>query len=330
VEKRVWGIFIPPVGAARSVMESSVEAFRSYGESVTAIDTKKYAETFEKFLAPESKDLVDDITNQSWVCKAVEEGWNHVLVGALSPVTNWTLKLLKKLNIVTVFWFYEDYRKVSYWQQQLGMYDLFCAVQKEPLESVVGKSFRFLPTAASTVVNDPIPDWNTRPYDCAFVGIPSPYRIAMLTCLKDAGLSLTIAGSGWEQVPQLREQCAEYGWISAERSAQLYSSARFGINLSQENPFEDDLQAFQISPRLYDMALAGTLPVTELLPLGETLFRELSTVLFDSAESMIAGICETNSLDIDQAILEDNRQCILAKHLYRHRVEQIVTWTASL
>lgn len=329
-QHRKWGVFIPPMGAARQVMHNAVSALAELGEQFTPIDTLSYENSFQQILKPEHADLSFDMYNQSWVCKAIEEEWTHVLVGALSPVNSWTLRILKKLNITRVIWFYEDYRKAAYWREQINDYDLFCAIQKGELEEAAGDRYRYLPTGAlpSTARIHPA---ESRAYDIAFIGIPSTYRIEILEQLVSAGVNVAIAGEGWEKAPQsLQNHVVHSGWIDEPESIQLYGNSRMGLNISQESPWDERGNSVsQISPRLYELAAYGTFPVTEDLPLGDHIYSDLELIRFRSVQELLTGITRLLNEGISYDIYHTNRTAVLSKHLYTNRIKELISWVSE-
>lgn len=326
---RKWGVFVPPTGAAREVMISVARTMDSMGEQICIMDCAAYQKGIESMMAPDSVDVAYEIWNQSWVCKALEEQWTHILVGALTPVQIRTLKLWKLLNIRLVHWFYEDFRKIDYWKTHAEQYDLFCCVQKDPLNLLIKKPYRFLPTATETVVHSPIIPFEQKRFDISFVGIPTPYRVSILKVLVESGFSIAIAGPFWKQYPELADRVIVDGWISDDQSKELYNQSRMGLNISQDDPSQER-EFHQVSPRLYDMAASGTIPLTETLPLGEELFATITAIQFSSGEELIFKAKEKLRDGLEGSVLESNHVQIELFHTYKHRFEQILNWLEEL
>ncbi len=326
---RKWGVVIPPTGAAREVMLSVVRTMDKMGEVYSLIDSLAYQEAFEAMMAENSKDMALDFWNQYWVCKALQEEWTHTLVGALAPVTVQTIRLWKKIGVISVHWFYEDYRQIEYWKIQATEYDLFCAVQKEPLRELVGTGFRFLPTATEGGSSLPFADFDHRKYDLMFIGIPSEYRIKILEMLSAHGVKIAIAGPYWNRVPTLYQYVVIDGWVDQVTTEKLYSASRLGLNISQSDP-ELERSVHQVSPRIYDLAGYGTLPITEDLPLGDDLYKELKLIRFSDCDELLQKVREVLDNGISSEIYLHNREAIQKGHLYKQRVEQIISWVEAL
>lgn len=326
---RKWGLFVPPSGAAREVMISVARTMELMGEQIVIIDCAAYQQGIEAMMTPESKDMALDIWNQNWVCKALEEQWTHILVGALSPVMTRTLKLWKMINIKLVHWFYEDFRKVDYWKNQAPFYDLYCCVQKEPLSSEIAQSYRFLPTAVETIHYVPLLPAEKKRFTISFVGIPTPYRISVIKALTDAGIPVALAGPNWKHEPTLAEFVVLDGWANDATARELYNLSLMGLNISQEDPAQER-EFHQVSPRLYDMAANGTIPVTERLPLGDHILSHLTAEQFDTVDELISIIKRIQSTPFQRDVLERNREIIAGGHTYQKRIEQIIQWLEEL
>ena len=321
-----WAIVIPPAGAARVVMQSLSEAFTNRGINLSIIDSRTIMDSFENMLTPDYKDFSVDLLNQQLISKAVDEEWDHIFIGALAPVTNWTLALLKKLSIKLHFWMYEDYRELSYWKEQYQLFDTYFSVQKEPIISTVGRDkYQFMLTAANSVTSNTLIPLNERKYDVVFVGVPSPYRIEILTKIVNSGFSLAIAGLGWDRVSSLKQYIVYDKWLSPEKAIELYQDSKIGINLSQKSPFNSNsINENQISPRLFELAGAGTIPLTEALTLGNEIYTEMNCITFSSVNEIPQLITALLSQNIGLDILVENRDYIKNNHLYTHRVDTIL------
>ena len=266
-----------------------------------------------------------DLFNQTFAVTCLDFQPTHCLVAALAPVTLFTLQLLKKYGIITTHWFFEDYRKATYWESVVTGYDHFFAIQRGPIEAACaasGATYHFLPTACSCA---DLPFTSSpRPYDSVFIGIPSSYRVAVLEALARNGTKLAIAGSGWQAYRGILEpMIVSTAWVHEETSFALMQQSKTGVNLSFDNPA--GRKDVHISPRVYDMFAAGCLVAGEDVPLLNETAPGASVATFSSSEeavSTIAGLLETYTYD-DERILK-NRKLVLDNHRYVHRVAEIM------
>lgn len=318
-----WFLVIPPEGAARTVAQHTAEAFlECLGPSnVKIFDTAIYRKAYTGMLTISDENMLVDLVNQSLAISCLDFGTTHCLVGALAPVTLFSLLLLRKYSIQTIHWFYEDYHKALYWKTILDGYDYFFAIQHGEIETHCGKkniTFRYLPTAAACA-SLPWED-KERIYDTVFIGIPSRYRIGILEYLAKNGIHLCIGGSGWNQYHGILEpSIIKKSWESEEESFQLLLQAKTGINLSLDDPAgRDDVH---ISPRVYDICAAGCRLVTEAVPLFTEAFPDAEAFFFGSPKEALDQI--TERADNAESTI-NNRTTVLRHHRYVNRVNTIL------
>ncbi len=324
-----WLIVIPPEGAARTVGMALADAFqRTLGETECKVfDTKIYLAAFDAMLKQPTDEMVVDLTNQSLVVQCLDFKARNVLVVALSPVTQFTTRLLAVQGITNWHWFIEDHRRAVYWKSVLPAYQYFLAIQKGEVERTCRERnvrFAYMPTAADRPYSRPIPIWRDRPFDLAFVGIPSPYRVTVLECLADAGLNMAIAGEGWNRYQgRLRPSIRKDGWVEPEEARALLSSARIGLHLSVEEPMgmrEDS----HVSPRLFDILQLECRLLAEASPLvAETLTGMDYTVFKNPSEAVFLATALLAEAP-DSSTLRANRERVISSHLYATRVSAIL------
>ena len=291
-----WCIVVAPEGAARAVGLDVVRAFQNTAgtNAVKAFDCKTYLQAFVNLLKTDDETMAVDLLNQSMAVQCLDFQATHVLVLALSPVTVFTLNLLRKYGVVTVHWFYEDFRAASYWKDVVGGYAFFLAIQRGPIVDRCKKSgavFHLVPTAASSVgLPRPAP---VKSCDVAFIGIPSNYRISILELLASQGVSLAVGGLGWERYRGvLSSFIVRGGWVSVRESMEVLSQSRIGINISVTDP-RVDRENTHVSPRVFDIMRAGCVLVTEDVPLAQEILADCKFHLFHSAEHAVEIIKRT-------------------------------------
>lgn len=320
---------LPPEGAARQVAE---ETWRALSERLPAdrrklFDTKAYLAAYDGLLKRPEDDMVVDLLNQSLAVQAFDFGATHALVPALSPVTAFTSNLLRRRGIVTAHWFYEDFRQAKYWRDVLGSYHHFLAIQRGPVEAACreqGVRYHYLPTAASGAGGAPTP-WRDRAGGIAFVGFPSPYRVAVLEALAAAGLPLQVAGSGWEKYRgPLEQRIGNRGWTGPDEARALLGSARVGLHVPFEDPAEDRDNC-HISPRVFDILASGAVLAGEDAPLVRETIRGCAWREFRGPAQAVEACRAALAEGLPQAVLDANRATILREHSFRGRVEYLLS-----
>jgi len=325
-----WFIVLSPEGAARSAGEEIIKAF-SYSvtpDCIKTFDCAVYLRAFKNMLKAPDETMVVDLLNHALIVQCLEFHATHILVLALSPVTLFTLNLLRDQKIITAHWFYEDFRQAAYWKDVLPGCQYFFAIQKGPIiDECQRRNVRyvFLPTAASTLPQDKPVAQSEFKKDAAFIGIPSAYRIRVLEFLAAKGVHFTIAGQGWDRYQgPLIPSIINGGWIDGKQSAAILQSAFIGINLSVNDP-QLDRSNTHISPRVFDVLMTGRVLVTEEVPLIHEVLPDCSYHCFSNeaeALSIIQAVCA--HAEKEQENIVKNRQAIKAGHLYVNRVQRIV------
>lgn len=333
-----WLITLPPYGAARQAAFHVVAEFgkKLHASAVHTFDCKKYLDAFNALLKTPDETIAVDLLNQSLIVQSLQYRTTHLLVMALSPITLFTLNLLKMQHIKTIHWFIEDYRSATYWQQILPGYDIFFAIQKGILPSICSKHhtrYDYLPTAATSVDTAQQPDNSLPRYDAAFVGIPSPYRITVLEYLLKHGISLSIAGEGWDCYSGPLSVCIKQAtWTNAEQTATLLREASIGLNLSFNEPCDTTGTDTQLSPRVFDILLYSKALLSENSALLQQTLHGCHYYTFSNkqeavtiTEKILRDQKEQNYPDLVTA----TKNIVQQKHLWEHRVDHIIAHCTS-
>jgi hypothetical protein len=323
-----WFFVIPPDGAAKTVAKNISNAFKTIisQESIKIFDTFTYLSAFKTLLRNPDPDTTVDLLNQSLVVSSLDFGTTHILSGALSPLTLFTLNLLRKQGITTVHWFYEDYQKASYWKDVISGYDHFCAIQKGILPSEcekAGSKYHYLPTATCCACRiQP----SERKFDIAFIGIPSPYRISILEHLACQGFHLLIAGSGWGAYEGiLKKSIISNTWVDNEISFSLLNQSKIGLNISIENP--SGRSDVHISPRAFDILASGCILLTEKVPLIADTLPLCKYHTFNSIEDAVIKACKIlNDYESECMTAQQNIEIIISQHTYKNRATDILNY----
>lgn len=328
---RRWIVVIPPDGAARAVAVNAYSALsiEAGSDNVKSFDCLTYLGAFKKLLNTPDENMAVDLMNQSLLVTVLDFGAQCVLTGALSPVTLFILNILKKQNIITIHWFYEDYRRAEYWKDVISGYSHFCAIQKGILQEAClrnSSKYHFLNTALSF---EPHPNQETdRKYDISFIGIPSLYRIHILETIVAAGFTCAIAGSGWDTYDGPLNSCiVNRTWTDSKQVETLLSSASIGINLSVEEPFgRDDVH---ISPRVYDVLACKTTLLTEDVPLIKDVLCDCTFFTFLSTGDCIGKIRHIlDNKQLLQESLSKNFDTVISRHTYRNRIKELIDFVS--
>jgi hypothetical protein len=326
-----WFIVLPPDGAARQAGLETIAAFESLlgKDRCASFDCSTYLSALSNLLKTADDNMIVDLLNQSMLVQCLAFGATHLLVLALAPVTLFALSVLKKQHIHTAHWFYEDFRRATYWKDVLAGYNSFFAIQKGPIADECLRrnvGFAYLPTAVGKAhVGANVPPCAERTVDVAFIGIPSLYRIEILEYLAQNGISLVVAGSGWTDYHgPLSASLVATNWVNETQAQAILHSARIGINLSLSSPDTDPANA-HVSPRVFDVLAAGCALVAEDVPLAKDALQRLHVSFFSgkkNAELEIKNVLKR--IDAEQPFCDANAAAVAREHTYLNRVREIV------
>jgi hypothetical protein len=329
---RRWIVVIPPDGAARSVAFNAYTALsiEAGADNVKNFDCFTYLGAFKKLLNTPDENMAVDLMNQSLLTEVLDFGAHYVLTGALSPVTLFILNILKKQNIVTIHWFYEDYRRAVYWKDVISGYSHFCAIQKGVLQKICLQNncrYHFLNTALSFEPHQNLDI--VRKYDIGFIGIPSSYRIHILETIIAAGFTCAIAGSGWDMYDgPLNSSIVNRTWTDSIQAETILSTASIGINLSVEDPLSRD--DVHISPRVYDILACNAVLLTEDVPLITDALADCTYATFTNASNCVEKIRHIlNNMHHFRESLSKNFTIVITRHTYRNRIQELIKFLSQ-
>jgi hypothetical protein len=325
-----WFVALSPEGAARAVGEAAISALSSRvgPDRLKVFDCRTYLKAFTGLLASPDEAMVVDLLNHALIVQCLDFRATHLLVLPLSPVTLFSLQLLRNQHVTTLHWFYEDFRAASYWKDVVAGYDFFFGIQKGPLVdacSACGARYAFLPTAANPAFTAFAAAGKPPAADVAFIGIPSSYRVRVLELLASAGIRLAIAGSGWNKYRgSLEGHIVKNAWTDAAESATILANATIGLNLSVRDP-EGDRENTHVSPRVFDILQAGRALVTEEVPLIHEVIPDCAFRTFSGPEKALDVIKSALSNPVaDAANAEKNRAMIRERHTYEIRIRKMI------
>ncbi len=319
-----WLLVLPPEGAARQVGQHLWAAMEALlpAERRQCFDTAAHLRTLDQMLRLAGDELAVDFMGQSLAVQALDFGATHVVIMALAPVTYFTVNLLKRQGVKTVHWFIEDYRRARYWEKVLPAYTHWFAIQRGPMEAAcasAGVRCAYLPTAAEVAAGPPLRPWAQRRYDLAFVGMPSPYRLQVLEALRAAGLSLALAGPGWDRAPApLRAGVLHSEWVDTPVTLELLRDARLGLHAPYDDPGADRADA-HVSPRLYEVLACGGALLCEDSPLCREAVASLTAGFFAGPDAAPAAALRLLARPLSTADQALQQTMVAERHNYRAR-----------
>lgn len=188
-----------------------------------------------------------------------------IIAVAQAPLGKEILLRLKTLNIPLVFWFVEDFRILTYWEEIAQYYDYIFTIQKkdffDKLKSIGIKQCYYLPQACSpshhctlTLSDHEISNYGS---DLSFMGAGYYNRKVFFQKLID--FNFKIWGSGWDLSSPIGSLVKKEGTrVSEKDCVKIYNASKINLNLHSStfhegvNPIGDF-----VNPRTFEIAACG-------------------------------------------------------------------------
>lgn len=336
----------PIHGGSLPIATSVAEAFQELGHTVNLVDCSHFAAAREQLEAS-----VRNTAHESYLLgRLVELLSDHVLVEAerfqpqlvvvmaQAPVTTAALREFRRNGILTVYWFVEDYQRITYWQAIAPHYDLFCTIQTgefhRQLRELGVQDPLYLPLAADTRHYHPLPPDkiadNFRS-ELAFVG--AGYHNREIFFLGLYGEDFKIWGAEWNpRHPLWRCVQNEAARTDTSQNLQIFNGCDFNLNLHSSSHLPGvDPEGDFVNPRVFDIAAAGGFQLVDRRSLLGDLFVEgVELVIFNDIDQM------REQLEYYRHHPEERREIaaagyrrVQADHTYARRMEQLLEAAAE-
>lgn len=246
-----------------------------------------------------------------------------------------TVDTLNEMNIKTALWTIDAPRIFDPIRESAPHYDIVFTGGSEAyelLEDSPIKYLRWLPFACDPDFHRPVKlspaDKGRYGCDICFVGSGweklYPYRRKYLEALAD--FDLGIWGPGWETLPSQSplKQYIRGGQIRPAEWVKIFSASQVVFHSHYRDP-SGKIPCYQAAPRVYEalacgafLAIDGQRDVLRLFKPGKDL------VVFNNVKELrdLVGYYLQHPKEA-KAIAERGRKKVLAKHTYRHRIQEI-------
>jgi len=253
---------------------------------------------------------------------------------AQSPFNEKIIKILQKENIITMYWFVEDFRRLVYWKRVYNNFDYFFMIQKGEFEDILQQSchrtWGWFPVASESTIMKPLnlthQEKEFYGSNISFMGAAYPNRVAFFSHFKKEYLKLW--GTGWTESVLKDYNIPLYDQrISIEQSVMIYQATKVNINLhsSMNEAIFDYYQDF-VNPRTFEIASCGGFQLVDDREAVRELFEEdKEIVFFKSIEEAIdkADFYIKND-KLRNEIANNSREKVLLHHTYKHRLTNMI------
>ncbi len=331
----------PIYGGSLPIARYVTSALESLGHHVTWIDHSVHHTSYERFNA--YRDVRHRLTMQGrfaellsldTVARLAEDPPDLVLAIAQAPVTAGVLAHVREKKFLTVMWFVENYRHLTYWQQLAASYDYWFVIQRGDCIEALGRAgaphVHYLPMAVDPVVFYPSPltEAEQREYgsDVSFVGAGYQNRRVLLPRWLSPEWTFKLWGNEWEGAADLTSVLQRGGArIDTETCRKVFNATAINLNLHSYNGPSLDPQADFVNPRTFELAACGAFQLTDERSLLPELFTDREVIRFRSADEVPRLISRWLHDDHGRReVAVAARRRVLAHHTYRHRMEELL------
>ena len=275
------------------------------------------------------------VLGETAIAAAAEWRPDLVLALAQAPLNASVCARLRGAGIRTAFWFVENHRVLTYWQQVAGDYDVFFAIQDEPFltrvrEAGAAKAV-YLPTACDPERHLPIAltDEERRRFgaDISFAGTPYLNRQRILLGLMD--FDLRIWGEGWAGTELARFAAESGARFNLAEMVRIFSATKINLNIHSANHVDGlDPNPDYVNPRTFELASCGAFQLVDARQPLPSLFDEDEIVTFRSSGELRKLIAHYLAREDERADVAGRaRARALAAHTFEHRVRRIFAET---
>jgi spore maturation protein CgeB len=297
-------LVMPPIyGGSLPVARYCVNAFRKLGHRATRLDSSIFDTplkdidriTSDAHHRSQLRGSLTRYLSERAMAKCLEEKPDIVFALAQAPLTADVLERMRQFDILTVFWFVEDFRELTYWREVAARYDHFFAIQKreafEEEGSLKDVRFHYLPLACDPGVHKTLVlnqmDRTRFGSQVSFVGAGYHNRQIFFQGLLDCDFK--IWGTAWNLGSPIGRLVQKGGKrVTPREAVKIFNGSQININLHSStyqqgiNPHGDF-----VNPRTFEIASCGAFQLVDPRSHLSELFRpEQEIICFESIQDL--------------------------------------------
>lgn len=340
ISERPLRILVPTplYGGSYPIALHCADALRNLGHDVEVLD---FSAWYSMYASVETttgnlrhrqtlQGLLSTFLGEMVAARAIERRVDLVWAVAQSPLTPTALEELRRENIVSAFWFVEDYQVFEYWRQIARYHDAIFTIQRgrlhDELHAAGARSVCYLPCAANPSVHRPLSlseeemaRWGA---DVSFVGAGYRNRQNLFARLRLPNLK--IWGNDWPSDCAASRYLQENGRrVTAEETANIYNATKINLNLHSSTRYSGvNPEGDFVNPRTFEIAACGGFQLADARSEMTELFSEDEIVLFHDAEEISGQVAYYLSHESERTAMADRaRSRVLCEHTYEHRMK---------
>ncbi len=330
----------PVNGGSLPIARYCAAALMEMGHLVTTFESEQFARGmdftgnfhFERCRTSFRNGLVTAIS-RGVELMAKETRPDMVIALAQAPLLPETLAAFAEMGIPSAFWFVEDFRVLTYWQEMAPHYTFFFGIQKgefeEKLAAIGAQRYGYLPTAADPALHSP---FELSPAEqeefgspLSFVGAGYHNRRLFFRGLMD--YPFRIWGSDWAMAPPLdRLIQRNAARIDTETCVKIFNASALNLNLHSSLSHEGVVPDGDfVNPRTFEIPSCGAFQLVDRRSLLGELFEEGEVELFSDLPELRAKIDHFLQRPEERhRVAQLGRKRVLAEHTYGARMEELL------
>ncbi|HET7057483.1 MAG TPA: glycosyltransferase [Nitrospiraceae bacterium] len=331
----------PIYGGSLPIAKYAAAALEQLGHRVTWIDHSLHHASYDVLTGlkdPRHRATLQsrfaDLLGQLTIARIAEDPPDVVLALAQAPMTLPLLEHMRKKNFMTVMWFVENYRHLTYWQQVAAGYDHWFVIQKQPCEDALryagAKQVNYLPMAAEPSIHCPLPltpeDQTALGADVSCVGAGYANRRDLLPRLLTKEWVFKLWGNEWDGVTSLADVLQRGGTrIDSDTCVKVFNGTKVNINLHSWTGEGLDPDGDFVNPRTFELAACGAFQIVDDRTLLPEVFTTEQILTFRRPDDLVPLVRQWLRDEVGRRHMANAaRQRVLAEHTYGHRMRQLL------
>ncbi len=332
----------PVYGGSLPTAHHCASALRSLGHEVATVDCDEFSQGFHSLKKITRNPKNSEVLSQNFMklmgeitaAKADDFKPDIIIALAQAPLTPEAIQKLKALKIPVVFWFVEDFRTLSYWNEIATDYDYIFTIQDETFHQALrdkgAQNCYYLPQACSTAIHRPlelsVESLDLYGADLSFMGAAYHNRVQSFPRLMN--FDFKIWGTGWNlESPLGRLVQNDNQLVTTEETVKIYNAAKVNLNLhSSTYHYGIHPDGDFVNPRTFEIAACRGFQLVDkrthlsrMFKLGEEM------IVFDSLGQMQDQIeYYLTRPDERHAIAHKSYQRVLNEHTMEHRMQELL------
>ena len=264
-------LVIPPIyGGSLPTARYCFDSLKLLGHKPTWVNCDKYAEGFFDMQKATGNKAHEAVLSRKFleylseliIASAAEARPDIILALAQAPLDKETVSRLKTLGAPIAFWFVEDFRTLTYWNQMAPCYDSFFTIQRgefhDKLKEAGVANPYYLPQACHPDIHCPLnldqAELDHFGSDLSFMGAAYYNRTRMFEQLLN--YSFKIWGTGWDPSSVYGEFLQNGGArVETVEAVRVFNASRINLNLHSSTFHEGvNPNGDFVNPRTFEIA----------------------------------------------------------------------------